>query len=209
MTKIITTAALALGSPRSRGARGPPRIQEAPPLPRTSPKRTRGPPFSRAIRTAGALPGNSSNTATSNTTLPSNDPAANPAPKSKKTKKRQPAQGRSGAGDMHRAKTTPSDTPPADETKTSPASPAAPKASDEKTTSPGSATDTRSGASSSPSDQGTPGSVARPPAPSTTDDKGASKDPGMSSRPGDVTGQPTDTQKPVDTAPSGSQPKDR
>ena len=31
----------------------------------------------------------------------------------------------------------------------------------------------------------------------------------MSSRPGDVTGQPTDTQKPVDNAPSGSQPKDR
>jgi hypothetical protein len=31
----------------------------------------------------------------------------------------------------------------------------------------------------------------------------------MSSPPGDVTGQPTDTQKPVDTAPSGSQPKDR
>jgi len=106
---------------------------------------------------------------------------------------------------MHRAKTTPSDTPPADETK---ASPSAPKASDDKSTSPGSATDTRSGASSSPPDQGTAGSVARPPAPST-DDKGTNKDPGMSSRPGDVTGQPTDTQKPVDNAPSGSQPKDR
>jgi hypothetical protein len=37
----------------------------------------------------------------------------------------------------------------------------------------------------------------------------------MSSRPGDVTGQPTDTQKPIDTAPapgdnpSSTQPKDR
>jgi len=31
----------------------------------------------------------------------------------------------------------------------------------------------------------------------------------MSSRPGDVSGQPTDTQKPVDTAPSSNPPKDK
>jgi hypothetical protein len=60
--------------------------------------------------------------------------------------------------------------------------------------------------------------VQRPAAPSTTTPDvgsttggGATKDPGMSSRPGDVTGQPTDTQKPVDNNPdqSGKQPPNK
>ena len=56
-------------------------------------------------------------------------------------------------------------------------------------------------------DTGASGSVQRPAAPgTTTPDDGtttAPKDPGMS-KPGDVTGQPTDTQKPIDQ--SGSPP---
>jgi len=142
---------------------------------------------------SSALPGNSSNTATSNSTLPSNDPKANTTPaadtsakkgqtqpddgskddvkppkSNKKVKKRNSAQGRSGQGAMHT-------TPPSSDT---------------------------SGAAG--------GGVARPPAPSPTDDaKAPAKDPGMSSRPGDVSGQPTDTQKPVDTAPSSNPPKDK
>jgi len=103
-----------------------------------------------ADQNSSALPGNSSNAASSNKTLPSNDPKANSTP----------------AGDVG-AKT--SQTQPDD---------------------------------SSNRDNSTSSAKTRK-------SKKHSKDPGMSSRPGDVTGQPTDTQKPVDTAPSSNQPKDR
>ena len=125
-----------------------------------------------ADQNSSALPGNSSNTASSNKTLPSNDPKANGTP----------------AGDLG-AKT--SQTQPDDKSTSS-----------AKTASPNNPT-------TSGTDTGSSGSVARPPAPDTSVDQKPTKDPGMSSRPGDVTGQPTDTQKPVDTAPSSNPPKDR
>ena len=62
----------------------------------------------------------------------------------------------------------------------------------------------------------TTGSVQQPAAPSTnTPDTGSTtgsapaKDPGMRSKPGDVTGQPTDTQKPVDKDQPVNQPPNK
>ena len=173
---------------------------------------------------SSALPGNSSNTATSNSTLPSNDPKANTTPSAdtsakkgqtlpddgskddvkppksnKKVKKRGTAQGRS-QGSMHRKSTDSPDTKGSGSSSTTGST---------GSTGSGSATDTRTTPPSSDT-SGAGGSVARPPAPSPTDDaKAPAKDPGMSSRPGDVSGQPTDTQKPVDTAPSSNPPKDK
>ncbi len=136
-----------------------------------------------ADQNSSALPGNSSNTATSNSSLPSNSPAANPA---------QPADTGAKLG-----QTQPDDSSNKDSS-----------SSDVKPPKHNKKVKKRSSAAQGRSEQG---SMHRKPAtPSTTGDaKGPAKDPGMSSHPGDVTGQPTDTQKPVDTAPSSTPPKDK
>src|SRR5437899_12274854 len=132
MTKLLTTAALAL--PLSTFAA---RAQtNTDPGTTTTKKQTtedKGTAVLPGDQNSSALPGNSSNTASSNKTLPSNDPKANGTPagdvgaktsqtqpddkstssaktaKTKKSKKHSTAQGRSSSDSMHRTGTTPSD----------------------------------------------------------------------------------------------------
>jgi hypothetical protein len=190
-----------------------------------------------ADQNSSALPGNSSNTASSNQTLPSNDPKANGTPAADvgaKTSQTQPddssnrdnsssavpnkgaASTATGTGTDSSAGVNAKDSSGKTDNSTSSAKT---KKSKKHSTAQGrsgsdSMHQTRTTPSDTPpttsgTDTGSSGSVARPPAPDTSVDQKPTKDPGMSSRPGDVTGQPTDTQKPVDTAPSSNQPKDR
>jgi len=134
-------------------------------------------------------------------TLPSTDPAANACPEEQEDEEASAGAGRSGRVDMHRARRT---TPPTRSRRRDerPARLRPLLRRRGRKRPPRRARRTDSAAAPAPRlPSGNAGQSWRGASAEHPRRRGRAKDPGMSSRPGDVTGQPTDTEKPVTPPP--------